>query len=107
MFSVDESGVSLQAEHTSVQSSGDVFTTKAAEKIPAVVTGPPVVFKLHAERLLPFLKRVSGKIDMQLLSHDKPVDIHAHGGTQETPVYRFLAMPMHLVPAQKEVAAAA
>jgi hypothetical protein len=96
MFTVAENGKSLElhATYDVLLATGDVFVREGRDAIPAEVVGSANHFKLNLKRLLPFLERAEGKIEMVCKDGLHIVDMHAHGGTQSQPVYRFLSMPM-------------
>jgi hypothetical protein len=96
MFTVAENGKSLElyATYDVPQATGDVFVQEGRDAIPAEVVGSANHFKLQLKRLLPFLARAEGKIEMICKDALHVIDMHAHGGTQLLPGYRFLQMPM-------------
>jgi DNA polymerase III sliding clamp (beta) subunit (PCNA family) len=98
IFSVFENGtnLSLYAQYVQKRTNGEAFKREGNDTVTADVTGPAAHFKLNIDRLLPFLERASGDICMFVLDHRHVIDMHAHGGTQELPVFRFLQLPMRL-----------
>jgi DNA polymerase III subunit beta len=95
-FSVDENGkvLSLQAVHAEATANADVFTNMGTDELDASVVGTANTMKLDIKLLAPFLERATFPITIFVKSGSSIVDIHANGGTQEKPTYRFLVMPM-------------
>jgi DNA polymerase III sliding clamp (beta) subunit (PCNA family) len=102
MFTVAENGKSLELKtsHAVAQSTGSTFVREGRDAIPAEVLGSANHFKINLKKLLPFLEQVEGKIEMVCKDALHVVDMHAHGGSQSQPVYRFLQMPMSMEDAE-------
>jgi DNA polymerase-3 subunit beta len=95
-FSVDENGkvLTLQAVHAESTTKEDVFTNTGFDELDANTVGAASVMKLDIKMLAPFLERATFPITIMAKSESSIVDIHANGGTQDKPTYRFLIMPM-------------
>jgi len=91
MFTVAENGKNLELHATDnvLQATGDVFARESRDAIPAEVVGSPNHFTLNLKKLLPFLDRIEGQIELVCRDAFHVIDMHANGGT-----YRFLQMPL-------------
>jgi len=77
------------------QSTGNTYFDTGEHTLTSVGSGVlPNKISLDAKVLVPFIGRATFPVTIHITSQTGVVDMHAAGGTQEKPTYRYLQMPM-------------
>jgi len=97
-FEVSANGTTIEAKAVFEEkaATGDIYTDMADDTLDAVVVGAASKFKLNPELIAAFFEKATFPVTIHVKDDHSVLDMHANGGTQEKPVYRFLVMPMRL-----------